>query len=62
MWTLVPSAAGPPGICPGEEGDPLTTEDRTRDGFADFVRAEIAGLTRVTTPTCGWCCQRRWPG
>ncbi|WP_280101379.1 hypothetical protein [Micromonospora arborensis] len=40
----------------------MTTEDRTRDGFADFVRAEIAGLTRVTTPTCGWCCQRRWPG
>ncbi|QGN50033.1 SigE family RNA polymerase sigma factor [Micromonospora sp. WMMD558] len=24
----------------------LTTEDRARDGFADFVRAETAGLTR----------------
>ncbi|MFF0366993.1 SigE family RNA polymerase sigma factor [Micromonospora sp. NPDC005087] len=24
----------------------MTTEDRTRDGFADFVRAETAGLTR----------------
>ncbi|MFG3638839.1 SigE family RNA polymerase sigma factor [Micromonospora sp. NPDC047762] len=25
----------------------MTTEDRTRDGFADFVRAETAGLTRL---------------
>ncbi|WP_433315721.1 SigE family RNA polymerase sigma factor [Micromonospora sp. CA-269861] len=24
----------------------MTTEDRARDGFADFVRAETAGLTR----------------
>ncbi|WP_088991229.1 SigE family RNA polymerase sigma factor [Micromonospora chokoriensis] len=25
----------------------MTTEDRTRDSFADFVRAETAGLTRL---------------
>ncbi|MEV4761527.1 SigE family RNA polymerase sigma factor [Micromonospora chokoriensis] len=37
----------PPRVYPGEEGDPLTTEDRTRDSFADFVRAETAGLTRL---------------
>lgn len=44
---VVPSVTDPPRVYPGEEGDPLTTEDRTRDSFADFVRAETAGLTRL---------------